>query len=156
MEPLENGHYSEVHCMSEIIRDTGLLPYKDFGLGAAAPGVLHQGQEVIRQFLTILNVEFRYPYSSVLNGLYQKCQAPGLIQSVVEEVLLLLRFIQGHNIAFLGACICEWDGGSGSIQQPGLFHNFHSDEACTCVVVGKHVRMQQINPHHQLLGLGCR
>lgn len=48
MEPLENGHYSKVYSVGKIIRDTGLLPYKDFGLGATTPGVLHQGQEVIR------------------------------------------------------------------------------------------------------------
>ena len=155
MEPLENGHHSKVYRMGKIIGYPRFFPYKDFGLGTATPGVLHQGQEVIGQLLTVLNIEFWDPYSTVLDSLYQKGQASGLIKSIVEEVLLLLCFIQGYDIAFLGAGICEWDGGSGSVQQSGLLHNFHSDEARTCIIMGKHVRMQQIDPHHQLLGLCC-
>ena len=139
--------------MCKIIGNSRLLTDKDYITALHASGVLLKGQEIIGQLRGILYIELGNPQRTVLKRLYNKSERTGLVQCVVIEVSLLLSFVQRHNIALLGTGISKRHRSSRRIEKACLFHDLHTDKTCTGIIVCEKIRMEEINPAHQLIGL---
>lgn len=108
MEPLENSHDREVHSMGKVVGQPWFLSYKNSGLGSSnASRIFLQSQEIIGKLILVLDIEFGDPDTPVLDSLYQQSQTAGLVESVVIEVLFLLRLVQAYNVSLFGTCISE-------------------------------------------------
>lgn len=156
VEPLENSHAGKIYSMSKIIRYSGFLTNKNYSLVIICTRILHQGQKIIRKFLSVFNIKLRNPHISIFNSLNKKSKTSGLIQSIVKEVFFLLSLIQSYNISSLRTCISERYGICAGIQQSGLLHNLHADKSGTSIIVSKHIRSENIDPLHQHMSLLSR
>ena len=139
--------------MCKIVGYSWFLADEDHVAALHASGVLFKGQEIIGQLRGILHIELRNPQRTVLLRLYNKSKRAGLVECVVIEVPLLLRFVQRHNIALLGTGVSKGHRSSCRIEKPRLFHDLHTDKTRTGIIMCEKIRMEEIYPAHQLIGL---
>ena len=139
--------------MCKIVGYSGFLADEDYITALHTSGVLFKGQEIIGQLRGILHIELGNSQRTVLERLYNKSKRTGLVQRVVIEVPLLLGFVQSYNITLLGTCISERYGSSCRIEKARLFHDLHTDKTRTGIIMCEKIRMEEIYPAHQLIGL---
>ena len=143
--------------MSKVIWNTWFLAYEDNGpVAYVISRVLFQCQKIVNQLALILDIELHHTYRSIFQSLNYNSKTPGLVNSVIVIISLLLGFIVTYNVAFLWSCICERHRIGTCQQQPTLFHYLHPDKTRTSVIVCKYLRMQYIYPLHELLCLLSR
>lgn len=150
---LENSHNSKIHCMCKIVGHPWFLTDKDYIIALHTSGVLLKSQEIISQLRGILYIKLGNPQRTILKRLYNKSKRAGLVECVVIEVPLLLGFVQRYNITLLGTGISKGHRGSCCIEQARLFHDLHTDKTCTGIIMCEKIRMEEIYPAHQLIGL---
>ncbi len=143
--------------MCKVIRHTWFLAYEDnCPVTYICSWILLKRKEVIGKLSLILYIELHYTYGRVFQCLHNKSKASGLVYCIVVVVSLLLSFIVTYNVTFLRSCIGERNRIRACEQQSSLLHDLHAHKTRTAVIVCKYIRMQNIYPLHQLLGLLCR
>lgn len=143
--------------MCKVIRHAGFLAYEDnCPVAYICSWILLKRKEVIGKLSLILYIELHYTYRRIFQRLHNKSQTSGLVYCVVIVVSLLLRFVIAYDVAFLRSRIGERHRICTGQQQSSLLHDLHAYKTSTTVIVCKYVRMQNIYPLHQLLGLLCR
>lgn len=143
--------------MCKVIRHTWFLAYEDnCPVAYICSWVLLKCKEVIGKLSLILYIELHYTYRRIFQCLHNKSKTSGLVYCVVIVVSLLLRFVIAYDVAFLRSRIGERHRICTGQQQSSLLHDLHAYKTRTTVIVCKYIRMQNIYPLHQLLGLLCR
>ena len=139
--------------MCKIVGYSGFLADEDYITTLHTSGVLFKGQEIIGQLRGILYIELGNSQRTILKRLYNKSKRTGLVECVVIEVPLLLSFVQSYNIALLGTGISKGHRSSCRIEKACLFHDLHTDKTRTGIIMCEKIRMEEIYPAHQLIGL---
>ena len=143
--------------MCKVIRHTWFLAYEDnCPVTYICSWILLKRKEVIGKLSLILYIELHYTYRRIFQRLYNESQTSGFVYCVVIIVSLLLSFVVAYDVAFLRSGICERNRICACEQQSSLLHDLHAHKTRTTVIVCKYIRMQDIYPLHQLLGLLCR
>lgn len=143
--------------MCKVIRHTWFLAYEDnCPVAYICSWILLKRKEVIGKLSLILYIELHYTYRRIFQRLYNESQTSGFVYCVVIIVSLLLSFIVAYDVAFLRSGICERNRIRACEQQSSLLHDLHAHKTRTAIIVCKYIRMQNIYPLHQLLGLLCR
>lgn len=143
--------------MCKVIRHAGFLAYEDnCPVAYICSWILLKREEVVGKLSLILHIELHYTYRRIFQRLHNKSKTSGLVYCVVIVVSLLLSFVVAYDVTFLRSgirernriCVCE--------QQSSLLHDLHAHKTRTTVIMCKYIRMQNVYPLHQLLGLLCR
>lgn len=143
--------------MCKVIRHTWFLAYEDnCPVTYICSWILLKRKEVIGKLSLILYIELHYTYRRIFQRLYNESQTSGFVYCVVIIVSLLLSFVVAYDVAFLRSGICERNRIRACEQQSSLLHDLHAHKTRTAIIVCKYIRMQNIYPLHQLLGLLCR